>query len=139
MLQWLDELGLRDEFPLTALLEMGSARESLDMAQIEQDPLLAEILGSARELIGYLCERLDAYDVFTGWQARGLAAGIIYSPDEALADPHVTARGFPTEVEHPELDRSFTYPGAPYRFTATPWEIRRRAPLLGEDQAALDS
>jgi crotonobetainyl-CoA:carnitine CoA-transferase CaiB-like acyl-CoA transferase len=139
MLDWLGELGLRDEFPLTALLEMGAERESLDMAQIENDPLLAEILGSARELVAFLCERLDAYDVFRGWQDRGLAAGIIYSPDEALADPHVIARGFPTEVEHPELGRSFTYPGAPYRFTATPWEIRRRAPLLGEDQATLDS
>lgn len=138
MLEWLDELGWRDEFPLSALLEMGAERETLDMAQLEADPLLAEILGSARELVAFLCERLDAYDVFVGWQSRGLASGIIYSPDEALADPHIIARGFPTPVEHPEHGRSYTYPGAPYRFTATPWEIRRRAPLLGEDQAALD-
>jgi benzylsuccinate CoA-transferase BbsE subunit len=138
MLQWLDELGLRDEFPLSALLEMGAERDSLDMARMEQDPLLGEILGSARELVAFLCDRLGAYEVFQGWQTRGMAAGIIYAPDEALADPHVQARGFPTQVEHPELERSFTYPGAPYRFTGTPWEIRRRAPLLGEDQALLD-
>ena len=54
----------------------------------------------------------------------------------AAQDPHFVARGFPAEIEHPELGRSFTYPGAPYRFTATPWSARR-APLLGEHQADL--
>ena len=51
-----------------------------------------------------------------------------------MADPHFVARGFPVEIEHPELDRTFTYPGAPYRFTATPWSrparpAARRAPI----------
>lgn len=138
MLAWVDELGLRDEFPLTPLLEMGAGLEIIDLAQLETDPLLAEILGSARELVNFLAERLDAYDLFLGWQQQGLAAGIIYSPDEAMADPHVVARGFPTEVAHPELGRSFTYPGAPYRFTGTPWAIRSRAPLLGEHQHLVD-
>ena len=49
-----------------------------------------------------------------------------------IADPHFVARGFPTEVEHPELDRSFTYPGAPWRFLESPWAISRRPPLIGE-------
>ena len=46
---------------------------------------------------------------------------MIYTPSEALADPHFVARGFPVEIEHPELDLTFTYPGAPYKFGATPW------------------
>ena len=37
------------------------------------------------------------------------------------------------EVEHPEMDRSYVYPGAPYIFSETPWRIARRAPLPGED------
>jgi benzylsuccinate CoA-transferase BbsE subunit len=139
MLRWVDELGLRDEFPLTFLLEMGARLDSINLGAIETDPMLAEIMGAARDLTTFLCERLGAYDVFIGWQSRGLTSGIIYSPDEALADPHIVARGFPVDVEHPELGRSFTYPGAPYRFTLTPWEICRRAPLLGEDQQLLGS
>jgi crotonobetainyl-CoA:carnitine CoA-transferase CaiB-like acyl-CoA transferase len=138
MLGWVDELGLRDEFPLTFLLEMGAELDSINLGAIESDPLLAEIMGAARALSSLLCERLGAYDLFVGLQSRGLTAGVIYSPDEALADPHIVARGFPVDVEHPELGRRFTYPGAPYRFTATPWEIRRRAPLLGEDQQLVD-
>jgi benzylsuccinate CoA-transferase BbsE subunit len=37
------------------------------------------------------------------------------------------------EVDHPELDCAFVYPGAPYAFEKSKWEICRRAPLLGED------
>ena len=37
--------------------------------------------------------------------------------------------------EHPELGRSFRYPGAPYALPASPWRISRRAPMLGEHDA----
>ena len=135
MLDWLDEVGLRDEFPLSALLEMGAGMERIDLSQIEHDPMLAEILGAAREVAAFLCERLNAYDVFRGSQSRGMASGVVYSPDEALADPHVVARGFPVSIEHEELGRSFTYPGVPYKFSGTPCAVGGRAPLLGEHQS----
>ena len=35
-------------------------------------------------------------------------------------------------VEHPELGRSFTYPGFAGIYTQTPWQISRRAPMVGE-------
>jgi len=69
-------------------------------------------------------------------QSIGLAPGMVYTPGELMADPHFVARGFPAAVEHPELGRTITYPGAPYRFTATPWRATR-APLLAEHQADL--
>jgi crotonobetainyl-CoA:carnitine CoA-transferase CaiB-like acyl-CoA transferase len=134
ILTWLDELGLRDEFPLSAILEMGANLETIDLSHIDRDPLLPEILGAAREVGVFLAERLGAYEEFVGWQKQGMAAGVVYSPDEALADPHVVARGFPTEVEHPEHDRVVTYPGPLFRLSATPATIRHRAPLLGEHQ-----
>jgi benzylsuccinate CoA-transferase BbsE subunit len=117
---------------------MGAEMERIDLSQIEKDPMLAEILGAAREVAAFLCQRLDAYDIFFGWQSRGMAAGVIYSPDEALADPHVVARGFPVEIEHDELGRSFTYPGVPYKFNGTPCSVAGRAPLLGEHQSLAD-
>ena len=54
-----------------------------------------------------------------------------------IEDPHFRERGFPVEVRHEELGRSFVYPGAPYRFERTPWRIQRRAPLLGEHNEAI--
>ena len=35
-------------------------------------------------------------------------------------------------MEHPELGRSFRYPGAPYLFNGSPWRVYRRPPVVGE-------
>jgi crotonobetainyl-CoA:carnitine CoA-transferase CaiB-like acyl-CoA transferase len=50
---------------------------------------------------------------------------------ELVADEQLAYRGFFIEIDHP-LAGKLKYPGAPYKLSATPWEIRRRAPLLGE-------
>jgi crotonobetainyl-CoA:carnitine CoA-transferase CaiB-like acyl-CoA transferase len=124
VLALLDRLGLRDKFPQSMVLELGAERERLSFADIEV------------EVLWFLAENLDAYDYFAETQGIGLATGVIYTPGEAIADRHFVERGFPAEIEHPELDRTFVYPGAPYRFTVTPWSARR-APLLGEHQHLL--
>ena len=136
VLALLDRLGLRDEFPLSGLLELGAERGRLYVADIETDPVVGEIFAAGRELLWFLAEHLDAYDFFIETQRIGIATGVVYTPGEALTDPHFVDRGFPVEIEHPELGRSFTYPGAPYRFNGTPWSATR-APLLGEHQEAL--
>ncbi len=59
----------------------------------------------------------------------------VYSPEELLAEPQLAERGFFVDVPHPDLGRSFTYPGAPYQFGDTPWHLSRRAPLIGEHNA----
>ena len=136
VLALLDRLGLRDEFPSSAVLELGAERDRINLADIETDPLIAEIFGAAREVLWFLAEHMSAADFFVETQRIGIATGVIYTPGEAMADPHFVARGFPVEIHHDELGRTFTYPGAPYRFSATPWSARR-APLLGEHQDAL--
>ena len=47
VLALLDRLGLRDEFPSSVILELGAEREQLNLADIETDPLVAEIFSSA--------------------------------------------------------------------------------------------
>ena len=56
----------------------------------------------------------------------------VYNAKDVTEDPHLIAREFFVDVQHPELKTTLKYPGAPYRLSATPWEIRRRAPLTGE-------
>src|SRR5262249_41218850 len=138
LVDWLADLGLRDEFPLTFLLEMAAALEVIDASAVATDPLLAELMGAVREVAVFFCERLDSYEVFAGYQSRGMAAGLVYSPDEAIVDPHVQARGLMVDVSHPELGRSFAYAGVPYRFSRTPCAVPTRAPMRGEHQAMLD-
>ena len=136
LLELLDRLGLRDEFASSVILQLGAERDYLNVADIETDPLLAEILGAGRDVLWFLAEHLDAHRFFVETQRIGLATGVIRTPGEAIADPHFAARGFPVQIEHPELGRTFTYPGAPYRFTRTPWAAGR-APLLGQHQELL--
>jgi len=135
-LEWLDALGLREEFEGSVFLEMGAERDRITAKDL-QDPLVQQMVLSVREAQQFVATRVSAYDFFVSAQQHGLTAGIVYSPEEVLTDPHFVAREWPVKVEHPELGRSFTYPGQPYRLTATPWSITRRAPLLGEDQALL--
>lgn len=55
------------------------------------------------------------------------------STTEDLADnTQLREREFYVGIEHPELDETVTYVGAPYKMTETPWSISRRAPLIGE-------
>ena len=93
---------------------------------------MTAIFGAGREALVLIASRVSAYDFFIGCQDAGLSVGGIYSPEEAYEDPHFVARGFQVEVEHDELGRNIRYPGAPYKLTANPWGISRRAPRLGE-------
>ncbi len=65
-------------------------------------------------------------------QTLRLPYATVRNPEALLDDEQLAARGYFVEVEHPELGRKFRYPGAPYVFNASPWEVRRRPPLTGE-------
>ena len=87
-----------------------------------------------RDRIMEFIASLPAEEAYHGAQKIRLAWAVIRSPEENLSDEHFTEdRDFFAHVEHAEHGRSFTYPGHPAIFSKTPWSIRRRAPLLGED------
>ena len=131
---WVTELGLAEECPYTELLSLGEGYEQIDILHLDADQLGAEVFGAGRDTINFLAERLGAHELFVGLQTIGLACGIVYSPEEMLADDHFAARGFPVEIDHDGT--AVTYPGAPYKFSATPWHATR-APRLGEHQDLL--
>jgi len=79
-----------------------------------------------------LAEKHDGETLYRLGQGAGLPWGVIRSPEEVLEDRHLRARGHFVELEHPELARSVTYPGAPFLAPRSPWVARRRPPLLGE-------
>jgi len=70
------------------------------------------------------------------WEAaleRDFFLAPIYDASEIATFPQLEARRFWTRVPHPELNDTLTYCHPPNRMSETPCEIRRRAPLLGED------
>jgi len=70
-------------------------------------------------------------------QAAGLLWSPLRKPHENVLDEHWQTRGTFAEVEHPEHGRAYHYPVSRWLSTGTVWKSGRRAPLLGEDTAAV--
>ena len=64
-------------------------------------------------------------------QARRIPLAPVSSMGDLLSSEHLKARGFFAEIAHPQAG-TFKYPGAPLKYSATPWEIRLPAPTLGQ-------
>lgn len=137
LLDWLVELGLKDQFPEAIFLEQASQMEYIDISLVGEDDEVTAIMSAGREALVLIAQNVTAYDFFIGAQECGLTVGAIYAPEELMEDPHFKDRGFPVQVEHPEIGRTITYPGAPYKFGGSPWRISRRAPALGEHNEEL--
>ncbi len=134
---WVEELGLVEECSPYEILKLGDKYERIGLFELDADPLAGEVFQAGRDVIEFLGQRLSAYELFVGLQERGMACGIVYSPEEMMQDPHFVERGFPVDIFYEDRDTSFTHPGAPYRFGRTPWRAKR-APLLGEHQTLID-
>ena len=89
-----------------------------------------------RDLAAFIASK-PSQEIYRGAQERGAAWGTLNTPDELLDDAHFHDRGFWLEVEHEELGRTITYPGAPAKLLGSEWALRRRAPLLGEHTQAI--
>jgi crotonobetainyl-CoA:carnitine CoA-transferase CaiB-like acyl-CoA transferase len=64
-------------------------------------------------------------------QQHGVPAGMVAQDFDVLEDPHLDARGFFHQIDHPEAGRH-RYPGHTYRLSKTPLRFDSPAPLLGE-------
>jgi crotonobetainyl-CoA:carnitine CoA-transferase CaiB-like acyl-CoA transferase len=99
-----------------------------------QDP--AVIAASTSHIIDGLLARfiasLPADEVYHAGQEIGFTWGAVRAPEALLDDGHLQDRGFWKKVDHPELGRSFVYPGEAAIYNGSPWRISRRAPLIGE-------
>jgi benzylsuccinate CoA-transferase BbsE subunit len=84
------------------------------------------------DLVDNFIASLPAEEVYHAAQQRGFTWGVVRAPEALLDDAHLRDRNFWKEVEHPELGRSFVYPGEAAICNGSPWRISRRAPLIGE-------
>ncbi len=71
----------------------------------------------------------DGEEVFRLGQSAGLPWGVIRSPDEALDDRHLRARGHWVEID------GVTHAGAPFVAGASPFRFDRPPPRLGQHTA----
>ena len=99
-----------------------------------QDPKVIEAHRDhiIEELVANFIANLPAEEVYHAAQTRGFTWGAVRAPEALVDDAHLHDRDFWKQVEHPELGRSFVYPGEAALYNGSPWRISRRAPLIGE-------
>ena len=71
------------------------------------------------------------HEAWSQAQASRVLCGPLNKMADYLNDETFRGRGAFEEVDHP-VAGSFTYPGRPFMMDASPWSIRRPAPLLGQ-------
>ncbi len=77
------------------------------------------------------CAEQSVYELYEKAQSKRVPFAPVSTMGDLLASDHLRARGFFATIDQPAAG-PVTMPGAPYRFSATPWEIRRPAPTLGQ-------
>lgn len=70
-------------------------------------------------------------DLWRACRERKISFQPVHRIDEVIESDHMRERRFFVSVRNGRGE-AMRVPGAPYRFSATPWEIRSKAPLLGE-------
>ncbi len=117
LVQWMDEYGLAGDL-------MDDKYLDADVVEAHADHI-SDVL---TEFFASLPQEL----LWHGGQERDFPWGAIRTIDDMIGDLHLEDRQFFVEVEHPELGRTFVYPGAAAIYNGSPWRISRRAPLVGE-------
>ena len=71
-----------------------------------------------RHIADWTMER-DPYDVMHLLQSAGVPAGVVVNAEQLVNEPHLNARGFFWDIDHPETGLR-RYAGQPVRMSATP-------------------
>jgi crotonobetainyl-CoA:carnitine CoA-transferase CaiB-like acyl-CoA transferase len=78
----------------------------------------------------------DRWDATGLLQQAGVAAFPSMSAKDLTDDPHLRARGYLIELEHPEVGRR-VHAGIPWKMSRTPCRVKAPAPCLGADTDAV--
>ncbi len=111
--------------------------EVFGLQRLKDDPRFAQAHQrhqNRRELIS-LIEAVSSQKPISHWVSAlteaGVPCGAIQTYDQVFNDPHLRARGFFPEAPHSKLG-AVRQIGSPMRLSATPPQVTRAGPLLGE-------
>jgi crotonobetainyl-CoA:carnitine CoA-transferase CaiB-like acyl-CoA transferase len=78
------------------------------------------------------CTERNCAEALKALEEANIVAGQVYSPQQALDDPHIRAARLLEEVTYPGLRQMVPLAPTPIELSETPGSYRRTAPLLGE-------
>jgi crotonobetainyl-CoA:carnitine CoA-transferase CaiB-like acyl-CoA transferase len=121
LVAWMDSEGGATDF----LLNMDW--NSFDMFTISD-----EVTRQIEEPVGKFFLKHTDREILAEAVRRGISLGPLSSMHDLLTDDCLKARNFWTDITHPELGTSITYPKEFVRSSEADCSIRFRAPLIGE-------
>ena len=83
-----------------------------------------------------ILKQRDRADWIAAFDAAGVPAGPVHTVGEALTHPQTLARNMVVDLVHPQAGATRAI-GCPIQFSATPTQVTRPAPLLGEHSREL--
>jgi crotonobetainyl-CoA:carnitine CoA-transferase CaiB-like acyl-CoA transferase len=106
--------------------------------ELTEDPRFGDMNGlrthhnEVDQIIGEWTANQEPISLFHHLQKESIIAGPVLHEEHTYADPHLKERGFFASVTHPEIG-THLYPGTTYKLCKIPFEVRKPAVRLGED------
>jgi crotonobetainyl-CoA:carnitine CoA-transferase CaiB-like acyl-CoA transferase len=122
LVEWVDNEGMAEDLRDKEYLEEGY-----------RDSRMSHII----QVIERWTKNHTVQELFESGQLMRLPWAPISALKGVLSNSQLKARGFFVDVEHPELKRSISYPGSPYKFSNSSTGRWKRAPLVGEDNVRI--
>ena len=122
--KWMEEMGMSNEFLSTFVWE------ELDIAMAPQD--LMDRLSAPIEAFFRTRTKKEVLDAA---MARNISICPLFSMEDQVKDPHLAARAYWIQMEHPELGATISYPRQFVRSSECETGTRFKAPLIGEHNA----
>lgn len=127
---WIN-IGAANQANWLRMVEVIGMPELNDDARFCSNAVRMQNLPALVELLTVRFKTRTADEWLSAFEQAGVPAGPVLSVGEMLNDPHVLARDMVVEVEHQRVGKIRAL-GAPVKFSDTPANIRRAAPVLGE-------
>jgi crotonobetainyl-CoA:carnitine CoA-transferase CaiB-like acyl-CoA transferase len=122
--KWMEEMGMSNEF-LSAFVW-----EELDISMASQD--LMDCLSAPIEAFFRTRTKKEVLDAA---MARNISLCPLFSMEDQVKDPHLAARAYWMQIEHPELGTTISYPRQFVRSSECETGTRIKAPRIGEHNA----
>jgi crotonobetainyl-CoA:carnitine CoA-transferase CaiB-like acyl-CoA transferase len=124
LVAWMDEEKLATDFLL-----------HLDWNNFDMFTVTKEVMDNISVPVGKFFLKHTRKELLQGAVPRGVSLGPLSSMHDLLEDECLNERKYWTQIEHPELGTSITYPKEFVRSSAVDCSISFRAPLIGEHNA----
>ena len=124
-------MGAANQANWLRLIEVIDAPELIGDPRFKENADRMDHLDELTEVLQPYFRRRPSADWLSQFEKAGLPAGPIYNMKEVLENEQTQARNMLAEVPHQSLGWTKTI-GAPVKFSLTPSEVRRGAPVLGQ-------